>query len=253
MRSIAAYAFLTLYTVLLGPPVLLLAWALSSEGLIVEAGMFGTAVALKLAGVRYELRGAVASVCSGGAVYCVNHASYLDLASFMALYRVCPGIRVLYKAEFDRVPLLGLIFRMAGCIPIERKKQDLAFEAVDRGVDALKRGASVLAAPEGTRSRDGALAAFKKGVFVMAIRAQVPVVPVAIDGARQALPKGAWRMRPSTITVTIGEPVPTAGLAYDDRSRVAEQVRARIAAMLPGRLPARGTDSAGQVGAARTY
>ena len=235
MRSIAAYAFLTLYTVVLAPPVLLLAWALSSERLVIEAGMFGTAVALKLAGIRCTLRGAMASVPEGGAVYCINHASYLDVASFIALYSVCPDLRVLYKAEFDRVPLLGLIFRMAGCIPIERARQDLAFEAVDRSVEALTRGASVLAAPEGTRSGDGALAPFKKGVFVMAIRAQVPVVPVAIDGARQSLPKGAWRMRASTITVSIGEPVPTAGLGYDDRSRVAEQVRTRIAAMLPPR------------------
>ena len=237
LRSIAAYSFLALYTVLLGPPTLLLAWLVSSQRLIIDAGRAGTAVALALAGIRYTRRGTFSSPDGRGVVFCVNHTSFMDLVSFMALYQMCPNVRVLYKAEFDRVPLLGLIFRMAGCIPIERAKQDLAFEAVDKSVLALQHGASLLAAPEGTRSRDGALAPFKKGVFVMAIRAQVPVVPVAIDGARHALPKGDWRIRPCTITVTIGEPVPTTGLGYDDRAGVADEVRVRLTAMLPDRQP----------------
>lgn len=233
LRSIAAYAFLTLYTVVLGPPVLVLAWLISSQRLIIDAGRIGTAIALALARIRYTRRGTFTDPDGHGVVFCVNHTSFMDLVSFMVLYQVCPDVRVLYKAEFDRVPLLGRIFRMAGCIPIERAKQDLAFEAVDKSVQALQRGASVLAAPEGTRSRDGVLAPFKKGVFVMAIRAQVPVVPVAINGARHALPKGAWRIQPCTISVTIGEPVQTVGLGYDDRGAVADHVRARLAAMLP--------------------
>lgn len=233
LRSIAAYAFLTLYTVVLGPPVLVLAWLISSQRLIIDAGRIGTAIALALAGIRYTRRGTFARPDGHGVVFCVNHTSFMDLVSFMVLYQVCPDVRVLYKAEFDRVPLLGRIFRMAGCIPIERAKQDLAFEAVDKSVQALQRGASVLAAPEGTRSRDGVLAPFKKGVFVMAIRAQVPVVPVAINGARHALPKGAWRIQPCTVSVTIGEPVQTVGLGYDDRGTVADHVRTRLAAMLP--------------------
>lgn len=233
LRSIAAYAFLTIYTAVLGPPVLLLSWLVSSQRLIIDAGRAGTVIALALAGIRYTRRGSFSNPGGRGVVFCVNHTSFMDLVSFMVLYQVCPDVRVLYKAEFDRVPLLGLIFRMAGCIPIERARQDLAFEAVDASVLALQRGASVLAAPEGTRSRDGRLAPFKKGVFVMAIRAQVPVVPVAIDGARHALPKGEWRIHPCTVTVTIGDPVPTAGLGYEDRGAVADQVRARLAAMLP--------------------
>ncbi|MFN7915128.1 MAG: lysophospholipid acyltransferase family protein [Vicinamibacterales bacterium] len=234
MRSIAAYGFLALYTLVLGPPVLLLSYLFSSERLIIGAGFRGTAVALWLAGVRYRLIHAERMPASG-AVYCLNHTSFLDLVSFMALYPHCPGLRVLYKAEFNSVPLLGRIFRMAGCIPIVRQQQDLAFQAVDRSVEALQRGVSVLAAPEGTRSRDGALAPFKKGVFVMAIRAQVPIVPMAIHGARQALPKGAWRIRPVEITVTVTEPVPTTGLSYDDRQFLADTVRDRIAQTLTTR------------------
>ena len=167
--------------------------------------------------------------------YCVNHTSYMDLVSFMALYPPCPRLRVLYKAEFSRVPLLGRIFRMAGCIPIERGMQELAFQAVDESVQALQAGVSVLAAPEGTRSKDGSLAPFKKGVFVMAIRAQVPVVPVAIHDARQTLPRGAWRIRPGTITLTVGEAVETTGLTYDDRHRLIDDVRGQIAALLTAR------------------
>lgn len=235
MRSVSAYAFLTLYTLVLGPPVLLLARLLSSERLIIEAGAWGTSVALGLAGIRYRLEGASRMPTDRGAVYCVNHSSYMDLVSFMALYPPCPRLRVLYKAEFSRVPLLGRIFRMAGCIPIERGMQELAFRAVDESVLALQSGVSVLAAPEGTRSKDGSLAPFKKGVFVMAIRAQVPVVPVAIHDARQTLPRGAWRIRPGTITVTVGEPIETTGFAYDDRTALIDEVRHRMSALLAAR------------------
>ncbi|MGE3959185.1 MAG: lysophospholipid acyltransferase family protein [Vicinamibacterales bacterium] len=235
MRSIAAYAFLTLYTLVLGPPVLLLSWLLASERLIIDAGRLGTSIALALAGVRYTLAGRERMPVHRGAVYVVNHSSYMDLVSFMALYPACPRIRVLYKAEFNRVPLLGRIFRMAGCIPIERAVQDLAFQAVDRSTRALEAGTSVLAAPEGTRSRDGSLAPFKKGVFVMALRAQVPVVPVAIEGAARALPRGAWRISPGEVRVTVGEPVATQGLIYEDRHVLIDEVRHRLAALLPDR------------------
>lgn len=231
MRSIAGYAFLGLYTLVLGPPVLLLSALFSNERLIIEAGFRGTAIALRLAGIRYRLIGAERMPATG-AVYCLNHTSFMDLVSYMALYPHCRSLRVLYKAEFNKVPLLGRIFRMAGCIPIVRQQQELAFQAVDRSVEALQRGVSVLAAPEGTRSRDGSLAPFKKGVFVMAIRAQVPVVPVAIRDARRALPKGAWQIRPCEITVTVGDRVSTKGLSYDDRQQLADRVRTGIAAML---------------------
>lgn len=235
MRSIAAYVFLTLYTLVLGPPVLLLARLFSSERIIIEVGIWGTTVALRLAGVCNRLEGSERMPSTLGAVYCINHSSYLDLVAFMALYAHRRRLRVLYKAEFDRVPLLGRIFKMAGCIPIERAQQALAFEAVDAGVAALQHGVSILAAPEGTRSGDGSLAPFKKGVFVMAIRAQAPVVPVAIARARHALPRGSWQMNRGEITLVVGDAVETAGLTYDDRDRLAATVRDRITALLSER------------------
>ena len=232
VRTVAAYTFIALYTLVLGPPVLLLAALTGSQRLIIEAGLSGTRVALRLAGIGWHLAGAAHIPDGRGAVFCVNHASYLDLVAFVALYPVCPGLRVIYKSEFGRVPILGRVFSMAGAIPVQRAQHERAVEALDHGVDALRAGLSMLAAPEGTRSRDGALAPFKKGLFVMAIQAGAPVLPVAIHGARTALPRGAWRITPGTITVTLGEPVETTGLGYDDRARLADTVRERLAALL---------------------
>ena len=91
-----------------------------SQRLIIEAGLSGTRVALRLAGIGWHLAGAAHIPDGRGAVFCVNHASYLDLVAFVALYPVCPGLRVIYKSEFGRVPILGRVFSMAGAIPVQR-------------------------------------------------------------------------------------------------------------------------------------
>jgi len=110
---------------------------------------------------------------------------------------------------------------------------------VDRAADALRRGASFLIFPEGTRSRTGALLPFKKGGFIMAINAQAPVVPVAVSGGRTAMRKGSPLIWPATVTVRIEPPVETAGLSIDARDGLVASVRASIAGAL-GATGARG-------------
>ena len=98
----------------------------------------------------------------------------------------------MYKAELARLPILGTVMRTAGFVPVERANRERAIEAVDEAVAALRAGASFLLAPEGTRSRTGELQPFKKGAFVMAIKAQAPVVPIALIGPDVAMPRGRW-------------------------------------------------------------
>jgi 1-acyl-sn-glycerol-3-phosphate acyltransferase len=104
--------------------------------------------------------------------------------------------------------------------------------AVDRAAEALRTGASFLIFPEGTRSRTGELLPFKKGGFIMAIKAQAPIVPVAILGARDAMRKGSPIIRPVTVSVRLGEPIETAGLSLVDRDRLVTVLRNRVAEML---------------------
>jgi 1-acyl-sn-glycerol-3-phosphate acyltransferase len=104
--------------------------------------------------------------------------------------------------------------------------------SIDEAAESIRRGNTFLIFPEGTRSRTAELLPFKKGGFIMAIKAQAPIVPVAISGGRNAMRKGSAIVRPVDVEVRIGEPVPTAGLTVDDRDTLIATVRARIEAML---------------------
>jgi 1-acyl-sn-glycerol-3-phosphate acyltransferase len=156
----------------------------------------------------------------------------VDAVVMEVLFPRCPGLRVLYKAEMGKLPVLGTAMRVAGFVPVHRADRDRAFEAVDLAVTRLGEGLSFLLAPEGTRSTTSAMLPFKKGAFVMAIKAQVPVVPVAIIGADRAMPKGQLYVLPGEVTVRVGREVPTAGLTMDDRDALGEQVRTALAALL---------------------
>ena len=100
--------------------------------------------------------------------------------------------------------------------------------AIEVAAQSIRAGNSFLIFPEGTRSRTAELLPFKKGGFIMAIKAQAPIIPVAVSGGRDAMRKGSWFVRPVMVHVRIGEPVPTAGMTLDDRDQLIEIVRERI-------------------------
>jgi 1-acyl-sn-glycerol-3-phosphate acyltransferase len=185
-----------------------------------------------LAGIRLRLEGRE-HFPAGAAVYACNHSSNVEPpAVFLALRRLHPRLRVLYKAEMRRLPILVWVFDVAGFVPVERANPEQSFPAIDRAGAALAGGSSFVIFPEGTRSRTGELLPFKKGGFVMALRAQVPVVPVAVSGGREAMRKGSRLIWPATVTVRLGPPVPTAGLSLEDRDALSGRVRAALASML---------------------
>jgi 1-acyl-sn-glycerol-3-phosphate acyltransferase len=232
VRSIAAYGFLAAYTLILGPPALILARLTNRPTWLLAIGLTGIRSQLALAGVRSRLVGREHVLRDRAAVYCVNHSSYLDVVAFVTLYPLCPGLTILYKHELRRIPIVGGVFAAAGFVPIDRHHHDDAVHALDAGTEALKAGRSLLAAPEGTRSRDGTLQPFKKGVFVMAIKARAPVVPVAILGTGRALPKGTATITPGEIVVRVGAAVETEPFGYEGRERLAAEVRSAIATLI---------------------
>ena len=103
---------------------------------------------------------------------------------------------------------------------------------MDQAARSVAAGNSFMVFPEGTRSRTGELLPFKKGGFIMAIKAQAPLVPVAIAGGRAAMTKGSRLIRPVTVRVTIGEPIDTTGMTLDDRDRLIAMARGQIETML---------------------
>lgn len=162
----------------------------------------------------------------GACVYVANHQSWLDI---LAVLDVLPGsLRFVAKKELGRVPLFGRALRASGHIEIDRRNLDSAVGAYQAAAEAIHGGLSAMVFAEGTRSRDGRLMPFKKGPFVLAIVAQVPVIPVAILGSYEALPTGSIRPRPVPITVRVGPPIPTTGLGYDDRDPLAARTRGAL-------------------------
>jgi len=162
-------------------------------------------------------------------VYIANHASQIDI---WALLAELPGtVRFVYKKGMDWIPLMGLAMRKAKHIPIKRQVKSLAFSAYDEAAGLIRTGISAVVFAEGTRSRSGRLQPFKRGPFVLAVAAQVPVVPVLCEGAFALLPRGSWSPKPGTITLRIGDPIPTAGLSYEDRARLADETRRALLAL----------------------
>ncbi len=191
---------------------------------------------LFLSGVKLRVEGAEHIQRDRAAVYAVNHASNVEPPLlFDALSPLFPRLSVLYKAELRKLPILVRAFDLAGFVPLERNNREQSLPAVERAAQALRSGNSFMIFPEGTRSRTGALLPFKKGGFIMAIKAQAPIVPTAIVGARDAMHKGSFVIQPVTVKVKFSPPMETAGLTLDDRDNLAETVRTRIAALLAER------------------
>jgi len=159
-------------------------------------------------------------------VVVANHQSNVD--PFL-LSHLPWDMRWVAKQELFRVPVVGTLLRLGGDIPLRRKDGESVREMMAECRRTLDAGLPVMMFPEGTRSRDGSLGAFKEGAFRLAIEAQVPVLPVAIDGTRDCLPKGTWRPGPARIRMRVLPPLSTQGLGPDDVAGLKDAARSRIA------------------------
>ena len=164
-------------------------------------------------------------------IYMSNHTSALDIPLALA---ALPGTVVfMAKKELFRVIFFGWSMRAMGCIPVDRSNVTRARRSMDRALRALRaRAISLLLYPEGTRARDGQLQAFKKGVFHLALRSRLPLIPLAVQGALEVMPPGARSLTRRPIQVTIGQPIETKGLTDKDRDFLLQSARESIQQLL---------------------
>lgn len=184
---------------------------------------------LRAAGVKVRVHGLENGGNGEPRIFASNHVSWFDVP---ALASVLPRYKFVAKAELFKVPIFGRAMRAAGMIEIQRENRKAAFGAYDVAAERIKQGISVIVFPEGTRGHAYPLRPFKKGPFVLAIAAGVPIVPVIVHGTIEALRKGSFRVYPGTIDIHLLEPVSTAGVDYDHREALMQTVKSRMAAAM---------------------
>jgi len=160
-------------------------------------------------------------------IFAANHQSQFDIFVLQGFLDV--NFRWLAKKELFTVPIWGAAMRRAGYIPIDRSHGRQALKSLDQAARKISAGTSVIIFPEGTRSTDGQLHDFKAGAMVLAIKSGVPIVPVAIIGTFDILPKGRLMMKPGRVRIRVGKPIETRNYRSKDKHQLAKELHDRVA------------------------
>lgn len=164
-------------------------------------------------------------------VIVANHQGNADIPALFVT--VGAPLRFLAKRSVAWIPFIGWLMRLARFPFIERGNARAGRASIDRVAERIRRESlNVVVFPEGTRSPEGTILPFKRGAFILALEAQVPVVPIAIEGSGISLPRASFRIFPHPIKVTIGEPIPTEGLGLSARDELADRAEDAIQRML---------------------
>jgi 1-acyl-sn-glycerol-3-phosphate acyltransferase len=230
IRTIIVVLFYALGLILVMP--LLILWSLLTgrPDFMYRMTMKAVRSGIRIAGIRVHVEG-LENIPPGVCIFVANHVSNMDPLAFVPA--IPRRVSLLAKKEIFRIPILSKAMRMAKLIPVDRTDREAAASSVDIAVRYLKEGLSFAVYPEGTRSRDGRMLPFKKGTFVMAIEAGVPVVPVSIVGAQELMRKGDWTLRPGQVTIRFGPSVDASKYTMERRGELLARVEALVAAGLP--------------------
>jgi len=159
-------------------------------------------------------------------IYMSNHLSTFDI---LALMKILPGtIRFIAKKELFKLPIFGHGMAAVGMIKIDRGNSAEARKTINKTLDTIKKGVSVIIFPEGTRSRDGKIHKFKKGGFILALNGHIPIVPVSISGSQYVNRKKSLLLTPGRIKIRILDAIDTSDMKFDDRHRLLDTVYQQI-------------------------
>jgi 1-acyl-sn-glycerol-3-phosphate acyltransferase len=230
LRAIFICIFLPLYALLAGPPLLLYTLISRNPDPLYWGGVKGVMFLLRAIGVRVRIASRE-RIPAGACLFVANHTSSADAPAVVGA--IPRRVAILLKESLFKWPIAGQAFTLAGFIPVIRGDRDSAIASVENATASLRRGQSFLIYPEGTRSPDGRLQDFKKGAVVMAIKAGVPIVPVACSGAHRVMRKRSLKIYPGEIRVEFLEPVDASGFSFERRDELNEKVHDAMAAALP--------------------
>ena len=223
-------ALVVSYTLILGSLAIPLCILVPGGAALMPLARLWSWLVLKTYRVQWSVSFPRAFDRSTSCVFMANHQSLFDIP---ALVLAMPGdFRVVAKRELLLVPIFGWALWLAGFVFIDRSDRGKAIKRLERTVRLLRRGRSIVVFAEGTRSPDGQLLPFKKGGFILALQAGVPIVPVSIRGGREVMAKGSLRARPGRIDVIFGTPVATSAYSLQTKDLLISAVRDRIASGL---------------------
>jgi 1-acyl-sn-glycerol-3-phosphate acyltransferase len=227
LRTILTYIFIGAYIAIAGPIALL--WTLFSGNgeILFSLAHFCMRVAGWMCGVRVEALGKEHVIPGQAYLFLSNHQGNFD--GPVLFYATKRNLRAVIKKEMMSIPLFSRVLRVAQFVAIDRSDPIKARAGIERATQLLKGGLSFFAFPEGTRTRTGQLGVFKKGVFVMAINAGVPVMPVTICNSRAIQPPGRFAIKPGTIRLVFHHSIPTDQMTHEDRDRLLQLTQAAIA------------------------
>jgi 1-acyl-sn-glycerol-3-phosphate acyltransferase len=163
-------------------------------------------------------------------VIVANHHSYFDIPCLFGT--MAQPLRFFAKISLFKIPIFGWGMKAAGFIPIDRKNRSGAKASFDLAASRIKRGNSIVIFPEEGRSHERTMKPFQRGAFLLAIRSELPIVPVAIDGTYDVMPATRWAVHPGPVTVRVGNPIETKGLGVRAKDELMGRVRGEIEKML---------------------
>jgi 1-acyl-sn-glycerol-3-phosphate acyltransferase len=230
LRTLFIGVFLSLYIIVAGVPLLLYTVISKNPDALYWAGVRGVMFFVRAVGVRVRIAG-TERIPSGTCLFVANHTSTADAPAVVGA--IPRRIAILLKQSLFRYPIVGQAFHLAHFIPVDRSKQESAIASLEKAIEAMRGGQSFLIYPEGTRSPDGRLQEFKKGAVVMAIKAGVPIVPIACSGAHRVMRKRSLEIRPGEILVEFLAPIDASQYTFEEREKLNAVVHDALAVGLP--------------------
>jgi 1-acyl-sn-glycerol-3-phosphate acyltransferase len=230
LRTLFIGVFLSLYIIAAGIPLLIYTVISKNPDALYWAGVRGVMFFVRAVGVRVRIVG-TERIPSGTCLFIANHTSTVDAPAVVGA--IPRRIAILLKQSLFRYPVVGQAFRLAHFIPVDRLKQESAIASLEKAIEAMRGGQSFLIYPEGTRSPDGRLQEFKKGAVVMAIKAGVPIVPIACSGAHHIMRKRSLEIHPGEILVEFLAPIDASQYTFEEREQLNAAVHDVLAAGLP--------------------
>jgi 1-acyl-sn-glycerol-3-phosphate acyltransferase len=213
-----------------GIPLLIYTVISKNPDALYWAGVRGVMFFVRAVGVRVRIAG-TERIPQGTCLFVANHTSSADAPAVVGA--IPRRIAILLKKSLFAYPIVGQAFHLAHFIPVDRSKQESAIASLEKAIEAMRAGQSFLIYPEGTRSPDGRLQEFKKGAVVMAIKAGVPIVPIACSGAHRIMRKRSLEIHPGEILVEFLSPIDASQYAFEEREELNAVVHDALAAGLP--------------------